>query len=404
MYTNHGSSQQRAHVLFNWSISSYFGWGVYGLNLMLAWAGRSDLQSATLAPVDASVIDVDALELRRIASSLHRSIAIQAELKPFAGHAIAVPSLVLHAIHNDMTSLPSAHGAFVRGTANVGVAFVEQTPLTPESSLHLQQYPLVVAGSSWNQQMLKAAGAPRVELVLQGVDTSHFHPAPRRNLFPGRFVVFSGGKLEYRKGQDLVVHAFRIFAERHKDALLLTAWSSPWPQLAHTIGVEQGLLPPTVTADGQLDAAGWTQRNGIPEGQTVHCGAVPNRAMARILREADVALFSNRAEGGTNLVAMECMASGVPVILSANTGHFDLLQDGTAIALRDQSSVPGERRVGWGNSNVEEMVEALEAVYRDRSTASARALEGALNVHELTWTNQMNHLGELLLPYVPKSA
>lgn len=394
------SSQGRSLVLFNWEVSSYFGWGVYGLNLLLAWADRPELQAATSAPLNASAIDVDPLELRRLGPSLHRSITVQAELKAVEGLRVETPDLVLQALHNGLDPISSAHGTYVQGSPDIGIAFLEQSPLSWEASQQLQRYPMIVAGSTWNQQLLQAAGAPHVELVLQGVDVSHFHPAPRRNLFPGRFVVFSGGKLEHRKGQDLALRAFRIFAERHLDALLLTAWNSPWPQLAQTIGLEEGLVPPTLTAEGRLDAAAWTQRNGISEDQAIHCGAVPNRAMARILREADVALFPNRAEGGTNLVAMECMACGVPVILSANTGHLDLLQDGAAIPLRKQSSVAGEGRLGWGNSDVDEMVEALEAVYRDRETASARALHGARGMGELTWANQMNRLGDLLLPYL----
>ncbi len=107
--------------------------------------------------------------------------------------------------------------------------------------------------------------------------------------------------------------------------------------------------------------------------------------MARILREADVALFPNRAEGGTSLVAMECIACGVPVILSANTGHLNLLQDGTAFPLEEQMSIPGERNLGWGNSNVDEILEMLETVYNDRDTARTRAKQGSLNLSGMTW-------------------
>lgn len=42
--------------------------------------------------------------------------------------------------------------------------------------------------------------------------------------------------------------------------------------------------------------------------------------LAEALAEADVALFPNRGEGGTNLMAMQAMASGVPTVLSANSG------------------------------------------------------------------------------------
>ncbi len=40
----------------------------------------------------------------------------------------------------------------------------------------------------------------------------------------GKFVVFSGGKLEFRKGQDLAVAAMRIFMQRHSDVVFITAW------------------------------------------------------------------------------------------------------------------------------------------------------------------------------------
>ena len=36
---------------------------------------------------------------------------------------------------------------------------------------------------------------------------------------------------------------------------------------------------------------------------------------------ADAGLFPNRCEGGTNLVAMEAMASGLPVILSGTSAR-----------------------------------------------------------------------------------
>ena len=47
-----------------------------------------------------------------------------------------------------------------------------------------------------------------------------------------------------------------------------------------------------------------------------------------LLKQADLAVFPNRCEGGTNLVAMEAIACGVPTVLSANSGHLDLLRPG----------------------------------------------------------------------------
>jgi glycosyltransferase involved in cell wall biosynthesis len=95
---------------------------------------------------------------------------------------------------------------------------------------------LIIAGSTWNERILRAHGIVATTTVLQGVDASLFHPAPRSGAIPHRFVVFSGGKLEFRKGQDLVLAAFRAFRQRHPEALLLTAWSSPWSELTEGAG------------------------------------------------------------------------------------------------------------------------------------------------------------------------
>jgi glycosyltransferase involved in cell wall biosynthesis len=390
-----------AQVLFDWQVSSFFGWGIYGLNLLQAWADRSDLLPTSLYPV--GNVALDPLESLRIQPALDRSLKLQEELKALPGTAYQTSAIVLQGMGNDLQRSPVLNRMWLDGSPTVGVVFMEKTTLVPEATARLKELPLVIVGSTWNQKLLQDAGAPRVELVLQGIDTSQFHPAPKRGLFKNRFVVFSGGKLEHRKGQDLVVRAFRIFAEKHKEALLLTAWGSPWPELARDLGVEDGMIPPPFLADGQLNAHGWTRSNGVPDEQVFHLGPIPNYLMPRIIREADVALFPNRAEGGTNLVAMECMASGVPVILSDNTGHRDLLEDGTAYALRHQANLPLPGTVDWGNSDIDEMVAALETVYNAREAAQARALAGATNISHLTWTAQMNKLGDLLLPLMPNS-
>jgi glycosyltransferase involved in cell wall biosynthesis len=205
-----------------------------------------------------------------------------------------------------------------------------------------------------------------------------------------------------RKGQDLVLRAFRVFAQRHPEALLLTAWGSPWPNLARGLPSADDLLLPPLDSAGDVDIAGWTRHNGLYDSQVVHCGALPNRAMARIMWEADVAVFPNRAGSGTNLVAMECMACGVPTILSANTGHLDLLRDDVAYALQHQISIPGGDHAGWGDSDPEEIVAALEEIHRARDVARTRAAPGAAFIASLTWTAQMDQLAKLILPLLPK--
>jgi glycosyltransferase involved in cell wall biosynthesis len=259
---------------------------------------------------------------------------------------------------------------------------------------------LFVAGSSWNRAVLDQAGIGPTVLALQGIDPTAFHAAPKAGWFDGRFAVFSGGKLEYRKGQDLVLKAFRVFADRHPDAVLVTAWASPWPGAARDLNADPTLAPVAFRPNGTLDLPAWAAANGIAPDQFIDLGILPNSALPRLYREMDVGLFPNRCEGGTNLVAMECMACGVPVILSRNTGHLDLIAPDRCFPLEQQTPIEGANHLGWGESDVEEIVETLEAVRRDRADSLARAARGAAFLSAMTWADTARQLAQVIEPYL----
>jgi glycosyltransferase involved in cell wall biosynthesis len=160
---------------------------------------------------------------------------------------------------------------------------------------------------------------------------------------------------------------------------------------------------PGVDGRGRLALGPWLAANGVRPDAVLDLGALPNHQMAQTIREADVALFPNRCEGGTNLVAMETMACGVPAILAANTGHLDLLSEpGTAAPLTRQQPVRGRCPLyrgmeGWGESDVSEMVERLEEVYRDREAAGLLGERGARFLHRAwTWRQRTAEILKIL--------
>ncbi len=385
------------HVYFQWQASSFFGWGVYGFNLMLHTAARADVTALSSCGVDEALIEVTPLERLIISQSVRSSNQVAAYLGSLGAGTMRLKATVLHAIGNDFTlATPSADGVNMVGDHNVAVTFFEDSRLSRNGVARAADYAQIITGSRWNREILEAHGVRNVTTILQGVDVTNFHPAPKSALLSDRFVVFSGGKLEYRKGQDLVVQAFAIFAERHPDALLVTAWASPFPQFAPTVNQNPAVVPLELTG-GQVDALAWTRANGIPASQVVHLGPVPNAAMPRVLREANVGLFPNRGEGGTNLVAMEAMACGVPCMLSLNTGHLDLVGDGAhCLALGQQSRVDLEGCDGWGSSDAEEMVAVLEAVYTQREAAAEIGMRGAAFMRRLSWRRQIGALMDVV--------
>lgn len=381
------------NIYFQWQPSSYFGWGVYGLNLMLHTAKRPEMRAITTCGVDISDLALTPLERLAISDSVNASNQIANELRGLGSGTLQIRGTVLHALGVDFAlGAASAGDVMVESAETIGIIFAENTTFTQRGRARAARYSSFIAGSTWQQHLLQANGFQNVETVLQGVDITNFHPAPRSGFFEDKFVVFSGGKLEYRKGQDLVVRAFAAFAQSHADALLVTAWASPFAQLATTLNGVPGLEPINVV-DGKVDALAWTTVNGISPSQVIHLGAVANADMPRVLREADVGVFPNRAEAGTNLVAMEAMACGVPCMLSMNTGHLDIIGDGShCLALGTQTAVQASNCDGWGESDVDEIVAVLEAAYTQRQAVQTIGQRGADVIRELAWSGQIDKL------------
>jgi tetratricopeptide (TPR) repeat protein/glycosyltransferase involved in cell wall biosynthesis len=384
-------------VGIDWELRDDSGWGIYGSNLALQLARRG-----TPAPaIFAAAPDLPPMARFRLATLLQEGEARARALQAAPGATCHFDGVMLRALGNN-----AAHSSLwgrVTASRNVGVIFFEDTALDAGALERLRSLDLVVTGSHWNESVLRAHGIPRVVTVLQGIDPTIFHPAARSGQFADRFVVFSGGKLEYRKGQDLVVAAFRAFRERHPEALLLVAWHNNWPALIADVDLA-GHVRGMPATDGQgLALVPWLAANGLPADAVLDIGRLPNPLMGQVMREADVALFPNRCEGGTNLVAMECMASGIPSIVSDNTGHRDLVATGGCLALTRQGTPRHPTRFfrgveDWGESDVDEIVGQLEHVYTDRAAAAEVARRGALAMATTSWHHQVDAFARAIDP------
>jgi len=378
-----------------WQITTISGWGVFGLNLARELMRRGEPEPLML--YQPGTIEVDSVEDTQMLDHMVARFTEVNDMRtamPEGQKMTLKGALVLHSLGNRFVFANLAED--IRGRINAGMIFFEDTQIDDLAKRRATYFGRILAGSTWNAEILRAAGIEDVRVALQGVDLTRFKPRETTNLYTDRFVVFSGGKMEFRKGQDIVLAAFKIFHEAHPDTLLVTAWQSPWPQTAQTITVG-GIIDnaPKIRESGGLAVAEWAVENGLPEGRVIDLGEVPNHAMARVFAEVNVAVFPNRCEGGTNLVAMEAMASGVPVILSDNTGHLDLTKSGAAHILADQSPITyitDAGTEGWGDSKVEEVVAALEKAYTDSADAKRRSALGTMFMKDWSWQQQVAKL------------
>ena len=372
-----------------WQLSQTTGWGIYGTNLTLQLLRVPEYTPVLLVPPYLNSSQFNPLERSLLQPVLAKQVQLQEMMAKNPGKEIWCDFPVVRGLGKNFAT-PNVP----RGKQNIGVIFLEDTRLSAEALERAKTYEAIVAGSTWNEKILKSNGIANVCTVQQGIDRTIFHPAPKSNLFGDRFVIFSGGKLEYRKGQDIVIAAFKEFCRRHPDALLLAAWHNFWPE--YMLGLEQtgnvaGL--PQVKDDKQIRIGEWLLANGLPHNSFIDLGVIPNQQMARVIREADAAIFTSRCEGGTNLGAMESMACGIPTILSANTGHLDLLGESHCYPLRQQRPVRPTAQFsgveGWGESDVAEVVETLEQIYANREESSQRGLAAARFMQDWTWAKQV---------------
>lgn len=286
--------------------------------------------------------------------------------------------------------LPASPG--IRGTRTVGYSFFEDNILKPAWIDNARRhFDWVATGSTWCTRLLQEHGLDKVSTVVQGVDHGVFYPRPGdREYFRDCFVVFSGGKFELRKAQDIVLRAYKVLQDRHDDVMLVSSWYNPWPSSVQTM-LSSKLIrfnPPEASYVGFVNAV--LADNGIDPKRVVTLLPQPNRLMPRVYANADVGLFPNRCEGGTNLVLMEFMACGKPVVASNVTGHADVVNPHNALLIEARHSAEIRTRAGepvavWPEPDLDQTIAQLEHAYQHRDELRALGERAGQDLASWTW-------------------
>ena len=276
-----------------------------------------------------------------------------------------------------------------RGRRNFGYTFFE-SELTSNSLSNAPAYDLILAGSSWCRDRLLEKGINNCEVLLQGIDPEVFYPseqAPAKD----RFVIFSGGKFELRKGQDLVLKAVKVLMDRYPDVFLVTCWYNLWPESLKLMEYSKHIrfkYNPQLSWKELMETT--LVENGLdPSRVTIH-QLVPHQKLRQLYLDTTVGLFPNRCEGGTNLVLMEYMACGRPVIASFASGHRDVVSRRNALLLTELEDflvkmADGSLFARWQEADFDQLVECLEYAYHHRDELEKLGRRAARDMAGLTW-------------------
>jgi len=383
-------------------VDSFSGWGVCGKYLVKELSNYTDVKLVAENVIYENILD-----------ELDYRLLIESQISKEEINYIKdsklynVNGVVLHAIAGNtlISVIPQ-----LKGEKNFGYIFFEENILSKELIENgRRNFDLVIAGSKWNEALLRYYGLNNVETILQGIDPSVFNPYySEKQYFKDKFVIFSGGKFEFRKGQDIVIKAFRYLQDKYKDVILINSWYNLWPHSFQTMKMSKNIYfsIDNICIDSVEDYIHTINKiisdNGIDISKVITLPLMPNIMMAKIYKNTDIGLFPNRCEGGSNLVMMEYMACGKPVIASYNSGHKDVLNEENSILLSRMKPVivKDDRDLNiaiWEEPDIDEVIEKLIWAYHNREELLKIGKKAGKDMSRLTWSETAKRFYEIMI-------
>lgn len=367
-------------IFLNLPLGHNFGWGICGKYIAKELSTITDVKLATLSNLASVKDELDIHLLKQI-------LLTPSEIEHYQKNPCKGP--LLTAIDPSFAPIPP----LINGTKRIGYTFFENNLLSPPLINNARQYyDLIITGSKWCTQTLHGYGINNVETIIQGIDPSIFNTYNNeKEYFKDKFVIFSGGKFELRKGQDIVIKAYKVLQDKYDDVMLINSWFNPWGESMKTMQ-ESSLLNFDITTNDYLNLISNTLlANAIDTTRVITLPPLSNFMMPKIYQNTDIAIFPNRCEGGTNLVMMEYMARGKPVIASYNSGHKDILSENNAIHIKSfkplTRTVNGVRQAIWEEPDLDETINQLEWAYHNREEIKTLGHQAGKDMQKITWHN-----------------
>lgn len=191
----------RRPVIIHWGISSFFGWGIYGLNLALNWSTDPQLEPVTSFPLQSDQIVVDPLRQRALGGFFRASADLSNRIAAQSEKSLTVNTPLLAGLGNDFTMSPGPKGVALSGSPTLGVVFFELPQLSEATKARAKAFPLVIAGSSWNEEIMRAHGLTNVTTVIKASIRRCFTPARAKAFWPTASWCFQAASWNCARGR-----------------------------------------------------------------------------------------------------------------------------------------------------------------------------------------------------------
>jgi len=243
-----------------------------------------------------------------------------------------------------------------------------ETRINTEKEI-LRKSDIIISASPIEPELVeKYYGVKRkFHVVPPGVDIDYFDPrAKKTNIQVPKRYVFTTGRIEWTKGFDLLVKAFKHVADAFKEVKLLLGGGS--------------VTPSKIEKEVRKKLSELSKNLKI-ENKVIQLGRIPNELLPAYYAKSSVVVLPSRYDL-FGMVALEALACARPVVVSKYAGVHKLIKKefGRIVDPNDE----------------EEFGKSILELIMDKEKADSMGQAGRRYIEEnLTWPNLAKKLNEI---------
>jgi len=258
----------------------------------------------------------------------------------------------------------------------VALPFFELATLSQRQIDSIKHVDHVISPSSWGRDViLHSIPTASVSVIEMGVDRSIFYDTADSS--KSKYIFFTCGKWEKRKGHDLLIDAFKLAFEDSDNVELWLMCDNPF------LSKEETAFWHAQCDDSKIRI--------LPRVET-------QVEVANIMRSASCGVFPSRGEGW-NMELLEMMSCGKPVICSAYSAHLQYANTKNAhfLSVKDLEAAFDNKwffgQGEWACLDLDELIEKLRYMYTNNVR---RNPEGVKTSQALSWSKTVEKIHDKL--------
>lgn len=223
------------------------------------------------------------------------------------------------------------------GSFRIGYPVFELPRLNPAEVNGVNSLDTIWVPSQWAKGIIEAHGGMNCKVVPLGVDVDTFCPSGESSPWKddNYFTFVTVGKLEKRKGHELIFESMRMLGDQDKPVRLLINCINPFIREYQQVLTNQ-LSARGFTSIEQFDNFVRFKLDSNPNCviDAITAQGLSNSQISQLYQAGNIGIFPYFAEGW-NLPLLECMATGIPCIANPYSAPTEYLNEKNHISITD---------------------------------------------------------------------